>query len=193
MSVLALVSARRGHFLMESGYHGALWFDLDALFASPQSIAPLVARLADALRPHDAEVVCGPLVGGAFLAQAVAGLLGAEFWFTERIMPPEPRGLFAARYRLPPALASRAQARRVAIVDDVMSAGSALRGTYRELLSHGAIPVVAGALMVLGSPGADFFAAERIPVETLTRDEYQAWPPDDCPLCAAGVPLDRIG
>jgi len=29
-NVLELLSARRGHFLLESGHHGDLWFDLEA-------------------------------------------------------------------------------------------------------------------------------------------------------------------
>jgi hypothetical protein len=35
---LRIVSARRGHFRLESGYHGSLWVDLDALFAEPRLI-----------------------------------------------------------------------------------------------------------------------------------------------------------
>ncbi|HEX8242577.1 MAG TPA: phosphoribosyltransferase family protein, partial [Longimicrobium sp.] len=148
---LQLVDGRRGHFRLESGHHGGLWLDLDALFADPARIEPFVARLAGALRTHRVEAVCGPLLGGAFLAQLVARALGAEFCFTERVAVTGPGGLFGARYRLPPAYAPRLRGRRVAMVDDVMSAGSALRGTYAELQSHGAEPVAAGALLVLGS------------------------------------------
>src|SRR5882672_6929534 len=73
---LELVSGRRGHFRLESGHHSALWLDLDPLFAEPLRIEPLVATLTNALRPHDVAVVCGPLLGGAFLAQLVAHALG---------------------------------------------------------------------------------------------------------------------
>ena len=151
---LSLVSGRRGHFRLESGHHGGLWLDLDPLFADTCRIEPFAAALADAMRPHGAEIVCGPLLGGAFLAQLVAHRMGVEFSFTERVMPPDASGLYAARYRLPPALAARVRGKRVAIVDDVMSAGSALRGTHAELRSHGATVVAAGALLVLGSAGA---------------------------------------
>jgi orotate phosphoribosyltransferase len=76
------------------------------------------------------------------------------------------------------------------MVDDVMSAGSALRGTWEELRAHGAVPVAAGALLVLGSAGADFFAGHGVAVEAVARDEYALWHPDACPLCAEGVPLE---
>jgi orotate phosphoribosyltransferase len=186
---LAIVSGRRGHFRLESGHHGGLWLDLDPLFAEPARIDPFVSALAAALAPYDAEVVCGPLLGGAFLAQLVARSLGATFAFTERVIAGG-EGLYRAGYRLPTALVPRVRDRRVAIVDDVMSAGSALRGTYAELESHGAHPVAAGALLVLGAEGERWLAERDVPVEAVARDAYQLWLPADCPLCAAGVPLE---
>ena len=136
--------------------------------------------------------VCGPLLGGAFLAQLLAQRLAAEFYFAEREMPGDPRGLYRARYRVPAALAARVAGKRLAIVDDVMSAGSALRATYIELQAHGATCVVAGALLVLGSTGAGFFAAEGVPVEATARRDFELWEPARCPLCAAGMPLEDM-
>src|SRR6267143_7157976 len=129
---LQLVDRRRGHFRLESGHHGGLWLDLDPLFADPLRIEPLVDVLTTAIRPYEVAGVCGPLLGGAFLSQLVAHALGVKFSFTERVKSPN-SGLYQARYRLPPAFATRVRDQRLAIVDDVMSAGSALRGTYEEL------------------------------------------------------------
>jgi orotate phosphoribosyltransferase len=191
-SFFELTSGRRGHFQLESGYHSELWFDLDSLFADAERIDPFVTHLADSLRGHDVAAVCGPLLGGAFLAQLVAGKLGVEFCFTERVMPRDTQGLFQASYRLPTAFRARVNGRRLAIVDDVMSAGSALRGTCSELQSHGAIPVVVGALMVLGDTGAAFFATNQLPVEAVVREDYSLWLPAECPPCAAGTPLENM-
>lgn len=191
-ALLDIVTARRGHFRLESGHHGGLWLDLDSLFADSRRIDPFVTALAHALQPYDVTVVCGPLLGGAFLAQLVARELSAEFCFTERVPLAERPGLYPARYRLPSALAARVRGRRVALVDDVMSAGSALRGTFAELESQRATPVVAAALLVLGETGAGFFAEREIPVEAVARDDYQLWLPAECPLCAAALPLEDI-
>ena len=73
-----------------------------------------------------------------------------------------------------------------------MSAGSALRGTFAELQAHGATTVVAGALLVLGTRGGDFFAEREVTVESVGSDGFDLWAPDECPLCAAGEPIDDI-
>ena len=186
-----LVASRRGHFQLESGHHSDLWLDLDALFAAPRRIMPFIDALSDALRAHDIAVVCGPLLGGAFVAQLVAHRLDVEFCFTERDMPANGDGLFQSRYTLPAAFIPRVAGRRVAMVDDVMSAGSALRGTFAELRAHASIPVVAGALLVLGDTGTQFFAEQALPVEAVARDDFATWLPAECPLCASRVPLAR--
>jgi orotate phosphoribosyltransferase len=191
-SFFELTSARRGHFELESGHHSELWFDLDALFAVPGRIAPFVTQLTESLRPYNVAAVCGPLLGGAFLAQLVAQLLDVEFCFTERVMPRDAIGLYRATYRLPPAFSDRVRGRRIAMVDDVMSAGSALRGTYTELQTRGAMPVVAGALMVLGNTGADYFAERQVAVEAVVRESYSLWLPADCPHCATATPLENV-
>ena len=191
-SLLDPAAARRGHFRLESGHHSALWLDLDGLFAEPRRIAPFVEALADRLRLYSVAAVCGPLLGGAFLAQLVAHALGVDFCFTERTASHDGAGLYGARYRLPRAFHARVTGTRIAIVDDVMSAGSALLGTFSELQSHGAIPAVAGALLTLGSTGSDLFAQRGIAVEAVVREKYELWAPETCPMCAAGVLLDEV-
>ena len=101
---LELVAVRRGHFRLESGHHSDLWLDLDPLFADPHAVDPFVKALAAALDPHNVSIICGPLLGGAFLAQLVARALGLEFCFTERVATAPAEGLYRARYGLPRAL-----------------------------------------------------------------------------------------
>jgi len=188
---LALVQGQRGHFQLESGYHSGLWLDLDGLFARPKKIAPFVARLSQQLQRHRIDVVCGPLLGGALLAQSVAIVLGTEFCFTQPAEPAGAAGLYQARYRLPSSFRTRVRGRRVAIIDDVMSAGSSLRATITELQSYEAIPAVVGALLILGDVGTRYFREERLlPVEAVVQDAFELWPPSDCPLCGQGAPLE---
>jgi orotate phosphoribosyltransferase len=188
---LSLVHGRRGHFLLESGYHAGLWLELDGLFGRPGQIAPFVTRLSARLAGYQPDLVCGPLLGGALLAHSVATALDTEFCFTQPGPPRNGDGLYRAQYRLPAAFRSRVRQRRVAIVDDVMSAGSSLRATCAELQACEAIPVAVGALLALGEVGTRYFAeAQRLPVEAVIRDTFEHWLPSECPLCAQGVPLE---
>jgi orotate phosphoribosyltransferase len=189
---LDLVTGRPGHFRLESGHHSRLWLDLDGLFAEPARVRPLVDRLAEALRAHDVAMVCGPLVGGAFLAQALSPVLEVEFAFTERALPAGREGLYRAEYRLPPGLHARVRDKRVAIVDDVVSAGSAVRGTYAELRAHGAQPAVIGAIAALGSQAPSFFAQQGLHMASVFQVPYELWMPAECPLCASGAALEDV-
>ena len=120
-----LLTTRKGHFQLESGHHGDLWLDLDSLFMRPGQVGPFATELAGRLSAHDVEAVCGPLVGGAFLAQMVATALDAEFFYSERSAQRQGNALYSVGYRIPGALRGKAQGGRFAIVDDVINAGSA--------------------------------------------------------------------
>jgi len=183
--LLGLLAARKGHFLLESGQHGDLWLALDPLFLRPRRLAPLVGDLASRLSRHGVEGVCGPLVGGAFLAELIAAELDLEFFYAERLATPE-----SVNYRVPSALRSSVRGRRVAIVDDVIYAGSAVLKTLTDLRECGAVPVGVGALLVLGSAAQRLAAEESLPLERLASLTSGLWAPEACPLCAAKVPLD---
>jgi orotate phosphoribosyltransferase len=189
-NVLDLLKVRRGHFRYESGFHGEIWLDLDRLFVDPRSLAPLVRELAVRLAPSDLEVVVGPLVGGAFVAQMVAGELGAMFAYAE----PEPSipgaALFSVAYRLPASVVPLMRGRRAAIVDDAINAGSAVRGTVKALIEAGAKPVVAGALLVLGEAALPFVKENGMGLVQLAQLPNPLWAPADCPLCIRGVQPD---
>jgi orotate phosphoribosyltransferase len=147
-----LMPVRRGHFRYESGYDGESWLDLDRLFLNPIRIAPLVHDLASRLAPSAIEAVVGPLAGGALLAQMIAVQLGVQFAYTEPRPSPSDNTLYPVVYRLPATVASLMKGKRVAIVDDVINAGSAVRGTFSALTEAGAKPAVVGAVSFSAMP-----------------------------------------
>jgi orotate phosphoribosyltransferase len=70
--VAALLPWRKGHFRFESGHHGDTWLNLELLCLQPEPVEQLAAVLADCLSEQRPDVVCGPLVEGAFVALMVA-------------------------------------------------------------------------------------------------------------------------
>jgi orotate phosphoribosyltransferase len=189
-TVLDIVAVRNGHFELESGYHTDSWLELDPVFTQPAELRPFASRLARKISAHRVEVVCGPLTGGAFLAEMIAVELGVDFCWAER-RPSERVGLFAVDYRIPAAIQKAVTGRRVALVDDAVSAGSAMRGTLAELDAIAAVPVVLGALLVLGPAAAELATRRRIPLERLVDLPFATWLPAECPLCVASTPLER--
>lgn len=190
--VSSLLAARKGHFLLESGHHGSLWLDLELLCWHPRRVQPLAAELATRLSSLDVEVVCGPLVEGAFVGLMVASELNAAFAYAERFTRPTKDGLFPAGYRIPDALRNSIQHKRVAIVNDVINAGSAVRGTFAALEECGTIVVGIGALLVLGTAASAFAEEKHVVLETVASLPNDLWLPSQCPSCAAGVPLEDV-
>jgi orotate phosphoribosyltransferase len=189
--LLALLAGRRGHFRMESGYHSELWFNLDNLFGDPVCLQPFVDDLAGRLATHRIDAVCGPMTGGAKLAAMIGTKLNIESYHTERFEPPNATGLFPVRYLVPAVQRDRLRGKTVAIVDDAISAGSAVNGTHADLLACGAKPIVCGALIIFGDRADGFGTASNLKLEAITRMSFSMWKPGECPLCKSGVPIEQ--
>ena len=188
--MLDTLPVRRGHFALESGLHTDRWFILDGLFVEPEAVAPRIDHLADLLRPHAPSAVCGPLLGGAFLAQALAMRMGVRFYFTELASSGGSDEMFAAKYRLPLALQRRAVEERIAVVDDVISAGSSVRATVAALHAVRAEVVAIGTLELLGTEAAAHFESQSLPLVAVARRAFDLWTPAECPLCRKGISLE---
>jgi orotate phosphoribosyltransferase len=180
--------ATRGHFRYESGHHGDLWLDLDALLVDARAVQGWAAALAQQVAACRPDVVCGPLTGGAFVAQALAAAIGADFVFAER---GHVEG--SVRYRIPDGLSARLAGRRVVLADDAVNAGSALLATLQDARRCGAHLAGFASLISLGDAAATMAARHRVPFPHLLALERSLWPAPACPLCAAGVPLQDRG
>src|SRR5438132_13870398 len=95
------MARRSGHFRFESGHHGDRWLEPDLLLQRPTALRPFAIALAQRLqRGERFEVVCGPLTGGALLAQLVAEQCDVAVAFAERFAPPPSDALYHVRYPL---------------------------------------------------------------------------------------------
>jgi orotate phosphoribosyltransferase len=192
-NILGLLPARDGHFLLESGHHGSLWLDLETLCLQPERIDVLAKTLSAALSKLDIEMVCGPLVEGAFVGLMVALSLDVPFTYSERFARSSAGNLFPAGYRIPATQRNHLRGKRVAIVNDVINAGSSVRGTFEDLKVCRAEVVAIGALLVLGTAASQFAIENDVPLKALCHASNNIWIPSECPLCASGSPLEDIG
>ena len=184
-AVLDAVAASRGHFVYESGHHGDLWLDLDALFVDARRTRGWASALADRAVACRPELVCGPLTGGAFVAQLLAVEIGAGFIFAERFVSETG----PVRYRIPESLRGALDGRRVLLVDDVVNAGSALLATLADLLDCGTELAGFATLLALGKVASQIAEQRRVPLFALASLERGMWAPEECPLCRSGAPL----
>jgi orotate phosphoribosyltransferase len=184
-SLLAAVAAERGHFLYESGDHGDLWLDLDRLFLDARRVQGWAAALAERVMRCTPAVICGPLTGGAFVAQAVAAESGLSFVFAARSHAPGG----ALQYRIPRSVRAVLADQRVLLVDDAINAGSALRLTVADVQACGGQVAGFAALLTLGPAAAELAATHGVPLFALAALERALWPAVDCPLCQAQIPL----
>ena len=196
-----LVGRRRGHFLLESGHHGDLWLDLEGLFVEPGAMRPFASQIGSVLlkdSDHRAlgrgiEAVCGPLVEGAFLALEVAREISLPFTYSVPVQSDTPGRLFSMGYVIPRGLHVQLAGKRVAIVNDFINAGSAVRGTIRSLEAIGAEIAVIACLATLGSDAEKIASRAGARLEALDRLENRVWDPSDCPMCLEGGLVEDPG
>jgi orotate phosphoribosyltransferase len=182
-----------GHFDFGNGYHGRVYLNPHQLFRQPSRIWRLAQDLLDVLPGSvldRAEVVAGPVTGGALLAHTVAGLLDSRRHMTQ---PERSFAPFGLDERGAPTLSSfyreQVRGRHVLIVDDVRNTGQTL-ARCADLVRDAGGTVVATAeiydrLEALVDAGVPNYALA----------EYKApenHPATACPLCEAGVPVTRF-
>ncbi len=181
-----LLAERHGHFVFESGHHGDVWLALELLFLNPERVRPLADELAQQIQRADPEVICGPLEEGALLAMLIALQLQLPFCYS---IPK--RADTSAQYRLPDLQTGFLANKKVALVDDVINAGSAIGGTIDALTQCDAMPVAIGALVTYGSSAATIADRYSVTLSTLVSKPSRIWDAATCPLCADNVPIDN--
>jgi orotate phosphoribosyltransferase len=164
----------------------------DIISALPRHTA-VYCPTCEQLAQYKVEVVCGPLIEGAFAALLVSLELGSDFVYAERFADVTRERLYPVEYRLPKALRPTVKGKRVAIVNDVVNAGSAVRGAFFDLQELKAEVVVIGTLLALGDAIGGSAAEHGVALELLEQMPNNLWEPSQCPLCAAGVPLEAVG
>ena len=182
-----------GHFDFGNGYHGRLYLNPHQLFRYPSTIWRFAQDLIEVLPASivdQAEVVAGPVMGGALLAHTMAGLLDSRQHLSR------PRTMFApfsvdvnCGQTLSRFYQQQISGRKVLIVDDVLNTGQTLARCV-ELVRAGGGTVIATAEIY-----DRMEAVVRLDVPNFPLAEYKA--PEnfitaECPLCASGVPVSRF-
>ena len=168
------------HVVYTSGRHGSAYVNKDAVYPHTERVAELCELLAESVRGLDAEVVCGPALGGIILSQWTAHSLGALAVFAEKL-PAGGLGLRRGYDRL-------VAGRRVVVVEDVLNTGGSVRDTVAAVRAAGGELVAVAALCNRG--GLTAGALDVPHLRALMELSLESWDAASCPLCRDGVPVD---
>lgn len=178
-----------GHFDYGNGFHGKLYLNPHQLLRQPSTIWRVAQDLIDIMPASfaEADIVAGPVTGGALLAHTLAGLLDGRRPLTH---PPHSFAPFSVDAAGVPALstfyASSLRGRRVLLADDVRNTGQTLRHCADLVAASGGI--VVGAVVIVDRMEATM----ELDAPTIALVDYEApanHPAADCPLCRAGIPI----
>ncbi len=173
-----------GHFRLTSGLHSAQYLQCALVLQHPAEAEKLGKLLAEKLRElvgGRIALVASPALGGLIIGHEAARALGARFIFSER----ESAGgkmIFRRGFTVAPGEAA-------AVVEDVITTGGSTGDVIEALRSAGAKPLAAGSIIDRSGGHADV-GVPRVALATL---QVAAHYPEQCPLCARGLPLVKPG
>ncbi len=170
----------KGHFLLASGLHSPVYWEKFQVMQYPEYTEKLCRLIAEHFRKSRVQVVAGPTTGGVILAYEVGRQLGVRGIFAEKS---ESGGReFRRGFRIAPG-------ERVLIVDDILTKGGSIRDTIDAVKRLGGNIVGIGVLVDRSPDKVDF----GFPFFSCHRTEVITYEPQQCPLCAAGIPLVKPG
>ncbi len=173
---------RSGHFVLSSGRHSDEYWEKFRLLEWPRVTELLCSEIAGRYKQKGISAVIGPTTGGALLAQEVARQLDTRFLLAE----PAPDGGRELRrgFMLHPA-------ERVLIVDDVLTTGLSLRETLSAIQLFQ--PAIVGIEVLIDRSGGEAIAQFDVPCHALLTISARTYRPDECPMCAEGIPIVKPG
>lgn len=169
-----------GHFLLTSGKHSVQYMQCAQVLQHPQKAAQLGKELALKFRDLKIDTVIGPAMGGIIVAHEVGRSLEVRAIFTER-----QNGEMVLRrgFKLAPG-------ERVLVVEDVITTGGSVKEVLNTVREAGAIPVGVGVLVDRSGGKVDF---NGLLLHSLVQLNIEAYEPENCPLCARGIPWEKPG
>lgn len=169
-----------GHFLLTSGLHSPIYWEKFRVLQFPDYTQQLCRLISEHFAEHRIEVVAGPTTGGIILAYEVGRQLGVRGIFAEK--EGADRRSFKRGFSINPG-------ERVLIVDDILTTGKSIYEVLSLVKQQGGSAVGIGVLVDRSEQEHDF----GVPLFSCLRSVTPTYKPQDCPLCAAGIPLVKPG
>ncbi|HCS48659.1 MAG TPA: orotate phosphoribosyltransferase [Candidatus Aminicenantes bacterium] len=173
----------QGHFKLTSGKHSEWYFEKIRLIENPAALDRIVDLLVNRIRSEKKvfDYVISPAYGAIAIGFLAALKLRKRFAFTQRV---EEKMAFR------PGWSCLEAGTRAVIVEDILTTGGSIQEVVECLKQKG---VALAGIYVLVDRTAGAVLIDGRPVGSLLALKVEAFDPDDCPLCRAGVPLVKPG
>jgi orotate phosphoribosyltransferase len=170
---------KEGHFLLASGLHSPVYWEKFRILQHPHLTEKLCRLITRHFKGQKIDVVAGPTTGGIILAFETARQLGVRGIFAEKEGGVR---VFRRDFEIAPG-------EHVLIVDDILTTGSSLKETINAVDKLGGIIIGIGVLVDRSEKDLVF----NVPLFSCLRAPTTAYSPEECPLCAAHIPLAKPG
>ncbi len=169
----------KGHFLLTSGLHSPIYWEKFQVLQFPNYTGQLCGMIAAHFKKQDIQIVAGPTTGGVILAFEVARQLGVRSIFAEK---EGSERTFRRGFNINPG-------ERVLVVDDILTTGGSIREVLAVVAKLGGKVIGIGVLVNRSEQDIDF----GVSLFSCHRSITPTYKPQDCPLCAAKIPLVKPG
>ena len=172
----------QGHFKLTSGKHSEWYFEKIRLIEKPAVLEKIVDLLVEKIQSDklDFDYVVSPAYGAIAIGFLAALKLGKNFAFSQRV---DEKMAFRSGF-------AGLEKGRAIIVEDILTTGGSINEVLETLKQKG---VEVPGIYVLVDRTAGTVLVEGKPVGSLLSLKVEAYEPDSCPLCKAGLPLTKPG
>ena len=174
----------QGHFRLTSGLHSAEYLQSALVLQHPaaaEKLGRLMAQEIKTLTSETIKTVISPALGGLIIGHETARALGARFLFTERD-PATNKMTLRRGFTIWPG-------ENVAVIEDVITTGGSTKEVIEIAKANGANVLCAGSIIDRSGGHADV-GVPRIGLVTM---QVAAHYPEQCPMCALGIPVVKPG
>jgi orotate phosphoribosyltransferase len=171
---------KEGHFAYRSGQHSGCLIDRDQLLTEPEFASHLGYAIAKRFFTDHIDTVATPSIWGAGVAQWIAYFLQPR----ARIVHATPVN---GEPTVAPILEELVRDKRLLLCDNLILSGLTM-GKFVDAI-EGLGGRIVGIATIWNSHTADI---GNHPVYGLLNTLYDSQAPDDCDLCAHGIPVEHV-
>jgi len=167
----------KGHFCLTSGLHSDEYFQCAKLYQYPEYTEKIGQMLAEKLADVEFDTIIAPAVGAVIIGYETAKQCKKRNLFVER-----KDGIMQLRrgYKL-------SKGERVVIIEDVITTARTIKETIEAIKEYEPEVAAVGCIVdrSCGKTGLNIISLAQVTPKTFD--------PADCPLCKAGMPIEKPG